>query len=90
MSSRGLCYWALDMPLQEETIFSTFLFLRSVFTVCHSENKPFDLLYKHNSISHTSVYVCVCVCPCVSLHLCLLFKAPLFPVKKRGTRLWTI
>lgn len=32
-------------------------------TLRQSENKPFDLLYKHNSISHTSVWVCVCVTP---------------------------
>lgn len=51
-------------------------------TLRRSENKPFDLLYKHNSISHTSVCVRVCVCRS--------FKAPLFPVKKRGTRLWTM
>lgn len=56
---------SFPMPLQEETLFHLFFFQRTVFTLegtlCHSENKLFDLLYKHNSISHTSVCVSVFV-----------------------------
>ncbi len=83
VSPIALFYGALDMP----KAFPHFLFLRTVFTLegtlCHSENKPFDLLYKHNSISHTSVYMRLC--SCVSVFVSLLQSSFISSKEKRDT-----
>lgn len=84
-------YGALDMALFKKIFF---------FCEALSHSWALSFIVKINHLTYCisiiqlatqlCVHECLRMCARVCLCLCVFFKAPLFPVKKRGKRLWTI